>query len=153
MVSGIVIVRIITTSGTMNRRSYKIIVGIALLIGLLFSGCESQLTQEAGFLEGVISIGPICPVETDPPDPGCLPTAETYKAYPVSIWTSNGRRKIAQINPALNGSYKTELIPGNYVVKLGTTNNGIGGSNLPAEVTITSQNKTILNIDIDTGIR
>jgi len=137
----------------MNRRSYKIIVGIALLIGLLFSGCESQLTQEAGFLEGVISIGPICPVETDPPDPGCLPTAETYKAYPVSIWTSNGRRKIAQINPALNGSYKTELIPGNYVVKLGTTNNGIGGSNLPAEVTITSQNKTILNIDIDTGIR
>ena len=83
----------------------------------------------------------------------CLPTAETYKAYPVSIWTSNGRRKIAQINPALDGSYKTELNPGNYLVKPGTASNGIGGSNLPAEVTITSQNKTVLNIDIDTGIR
>ena len=137
----------------MNRRSYKIIVGIALLLGLLFSGCEKLTNQETGFLEGVISIGPICPVEPVPPEPRCLPTAETYKAYPVSIWTSNGRRKIAEINPALNGSYNTELNPGNYLVKLGTTSQGIGGSNLPAEVTITSQNKTILNIDIDTGIR
>ena len=114
---------------------------------------RTKLIRRPDFLEGVISIGPICPVETDPPDPGCLPTAETYKAYPVSIWTSNGRRKIAQVNPALDGSYKTELDPGNYLVKLGTANNRIGSSNLPAEVTITSQNKTVLNIDIDTGIR
>lgn len=137
----------------MIRRSYSIIAGIAFLTGLLFSGCERQTNQETGLLEGIISIGPICPVETDPPDPGCLPTAETYKAYPVSIWTSNGRRKIAQINPALDGSYKTELTPGNYLVKLGTTGNGIGGSNLPAEVTIASQHETVLNIEIDTGIR
>jgi hypothetical protein len=137
----------------MIRRSYIIIACLVFLPGLLFSGCESQITQEAGFLEGIISIGPICPVETDPPDPGCRPTAETYKAYPVSIWTSNGRRKIAQINPALDGSYKTELSPGNYLVKLGTASKGIGGSNLPAEVTITSQHETVLNIDIDTGIR
>ena len=137
----------------MIRRSYTIITGIAFLIGLLFSGCEKTANQETGFLEGVISIGPICPVETDPPGPGCLPTAETYKAYPVSIWTSNGRRKIAQLNPALDGSYKTELEPGNYLVKLGTVSKGIGNSNLPAEVTITSQEKTVLNIDIDTGIR
>ena len=153
VVSGIVIARFISIFGTMIRRGYTIIIGTALLFGLIFSGCENQINQEAGFLEGVISIGPICPVEPVPPDPGCLPTAETYKAYPVSIWTPNGRRKIAQINPALDGSYKTELNPGNYLVKLGTTNNGIGGSNLPVQVTITSQNKTILNIDIDTGIR
>jgi hypothetical protein len=120
---------------------------------MLFAGCDKLTYQEAGFLEGVISIGPLCPVETDPPVTGCQPTAETYKAYPVSIWTSNGRRKITQINPALDGSYKTELSPGNYLVKLGTASIGIGSSNLPAEVTITSQNNTVLNIDIDTGIR
>ncbi len=137
----------------MIRHNFKIIPGIVFLLGLLFSGCDILTYQEAGFLEGVISIGPICPVETDPPQTGCLPTAETYKAYPVSIWTSNGRRKIAEINPALDGSYKTELDPGNYLVKLGRVNNYIGGSNLPAEVSITSQNNTVLNIDIDTGIR
>jgi hypothetical protein len=127
---------------------------IFLLFGLLFfSGCENQFNHDVGFLVGVISIGPLCPVEKDPPDPGCLPTAETYKAYPVSIWTSNGRRKIAQINPALDGSYNVELESGNYLVILELGQNRIGSSNLPAEVEIIQQNSVILNIDIDTGIR
>jgi hypothetical protein len=126
-------------------------VSLACLLFIL--GCDKQVNQGTGFLEGVISIGPICPVEKDPLDPGCLPTAETYKAYPVSIWTSNGRRKITKVNPALDGSYKIELNPGNYLVILETGQNGIGSSNLPVEVTINSNNNTLLNIDIDTGIR
>jgi hypothetical protein len=138
----------------MIRISLKIILGIASLTGLLFiSGCEKLINQGTGFLEGVISISPICPVETNPPDPGCLPTAETYKAYPVSIWTSNGRKKIAQIHPALDGSYKAELDHGNYLVILENGQNGVGSSNLPVEVSIITQNETILNINIDTGIR
>ena len=127
---------------------------ISILFSLLFfSACENQSSKETGFLEGVISIGPICPVEKDPPDPACLPTAETYKAYPVSIWTSNGRRKIGQINPALDGSYKVELEPGNYLVILETVQSRVGSSNLPAKVLIIPQDTVILNIDIDTGIR
>jgi hypothetical protein len=138
----------------MIKCNINISLNIAFLAGLLFiSGCDKQINQGNGSLEGVISIGPICPVETIPPDPGCLPTAETYKAYPVSIWTTNGRRKIAQINPALDGSYRTELNNGNYLVILENGQNGIGRSNLPVEVSIIPQNKTILNIDIDTGIR
>jgi hypothetical protein len=138
----------------MIKHSRNIILSTAFLTGLLFmSGCDKQMDQGTGFLEGVISIGPICPVETVPPDPACLPTAETYKAYPVSIWTSNGRKKIAQINPALDGTYKAKLESGNYLVILGTGNNRVSESNLPAEVKITSQNNTILNINIDTGIR
>jgi len=127
---------------------------VVFLICLLFiSGCDKQFTQEVGFLEGEISIGPLCPVEKDPPDPDCLPTYETYNAYPVTIWTSVGRRKITQVNPALDGSYKIELNPGHYLVVLETGQNRIGSSNLPAEVVIRSQAETILNIDIDTGIR
>jgi hypothetical protein len=132
---------------------YKLHEIVILLSLIIYTGCDKQLAHEHGFLEGVISIGPICPVETNPPDPGCLPTAETYKAYPVTIWTSNGRKKITQINPALDGSYKAELESGNYLVILETGQNRIGSSNLPAEVVIVSQNNTILNIDIDTGIR
>ena len=120
---------------------------------LLNAGCDKMSSQEVGFLEGKISIGPICPVETDPPDPGCLPTAETYKAYPVAVWTADGERKIIQINPALDGSYKTDLEPGRYLINLETHINNIGGSNLPVEVIIISDYITTLNIDIDTGIR
>src|SRR5450759_634468 len=138
----------------MEKRIFNEIFGIAFLAVLLFiSGCDKQMTQEAGFLEGLISIGPICPVERIPPDPGCLPTAETYKAFPVGVWTSNGRRKIAQINPALDGSFRTELTPGNYLVILENEQNTIGSSNLPVEVSIISQDTTMLNIGIDTGIR
>jgi len=138
----------------MDKRICNMIFSILFLTGLLFiSACDKQITQETGFLEGNISIGPICPVERDPPDPGCLPTAETYKAYPVSVWTSNGRRKIAQINPALDGSFITELTPGNYLVILENEQNKIGSSTLPVGISIISKETTSLNINIDTGIR
>lgn len=138
----------------MQKRCLKDILGLLLLTGLLFiSGCDNQVIKEIGVLEGVISIGPICPVETVPPDPRCLPTAETYKAYPVSIWTSDGKSKIASINPALDGSFRTELLPGNYRVILEKNQISIGSSNLPVDVTIISKSNTLLNINIDTGIR
>jgi len=130
------------------------IFSVAYLSVLLFvPGCEKQYTNETGFLEGKISIGPICPVERVPPDPACLPTAETYKAYPVSVWTSNGKRKVAQINPSLDGTFTAEVAAGNYLVILENGQNRIGSSNLPVEISIISRNITILNIDIDTGIR
>ena len=137
----------------MEKHSFNVVFGIVVLIGLAsFSGCEKMMNHEAGFLEGVISIGPICPVETVPPGPGCLPTAETYKAYPVEIWTSDGRKKVAQINPSLDGFFSLELAPDNYLVML-QEQNKISSSNLPAEVSIIAQDKTVIHIDIDTGIR
>ena len=138
----------------MNKCRYNLIFGGAFLAVLLFiSGCDNQITKETGILAGVISIGPICPVETDPPAPGCLPTAETYKAYPVSVWTSDGRNKIMQLNPSLEGSFTAVLAPGKYLVLLENGQNRIGSSNLPVEVTIISNATTLLNIHIDTGIR
>ena len=98
-----------------NKRTF-IFVFLAGL--LLFSGCNKQINLENGFLEGTISIGPLCPVETDPPSPGCLPTAETYKAYPVYVCTPDGSQKIVLISPALDGLFKTELAHGKYLVLL-----------------------------------
>ena len=138
----------------MDKHILKGIFSIAFIAGLfIISGCDNQAGNEPGVLTGVISIGPICPVEKIPPDPGCLPTAETYKAYPVGVWTSDGKRRIAQINPALGGSFRTELSQGNYRILLEREPNRIGGSNLPVEVSIYSGETTLLNINIDTGIR
>lgn len=137
----------------MKKLNFKSYLGISFISVLLFiSGCDKRMSQETGFLEGVITIGPVCPVETDPPDPGCLPTAETYKAYPVSVWTSDRMNKIAQLNPALDGSFIVELAAGKYLVILENLKQP-GGSSLPAEISITQDNKTILDINIDTGIR
>jgi hypothetical protein len=128
--------------------------GIVIFLIILFlAGCSTSKQKEYGYLEGVISIGPICPVERIPPDPACLPTAETYKAFPVSIFSSDGKKKITRLNPSLDGSYICELPSGNYKVILEKVQASVGGSNLPVEISITALDKTLLNIDIDTGIR
>jgi hypothetical protein len=135
----------------MDIRIIKGTITVFLLI-LYVSGC-TMLPEENGYLEGVITIGPICPVEKIPPDPACLPSADTYKAYPVSVFTSDGKRKITQLNPLLDGTFSSKLPPGNYLIVLETAKNSIGRSNLPVSVSISSRGKTLLNIDIDTGIR
>lgn len=133
-------------------RNIKII--LVFLAGILVGqACDERYFGETGLLEGRILIGPLCPVQTDPPDPGCLPTADTYKAYPVGVWTPGGRKKITQLKPALDGSYITALNPGIYLIRLETVGTAIGGSNLPYEVNISSGNITRFDIDIDTGIR
>jgi hypothetical protein len=138
----------------MKKTSYSLISRIVFLAGLLtFSGCDKQAEPENGFLKGTISIGPLCPVEKDPPDPACLPTAETYKAYPVYVCTPDDSKKIALISPSLDGSFETELAPGKYLVILDKVQINIGSSNLPQEVTINSFETTVISIEIDTGIR
>jgi hypothetical protein len=122
---------------------------------LIVSGCDKLPFSSGtkGNLTGVISIGPICPVETDPPNPACLPTAETYKAYPVSVFTENGHLKLLTLTPALDGTYAVKLSSGRYIVVLERDMKGVGGSNLPVTVTITPDENTLLDINIDTGIR
>jgi hypothetical protein len=137
----------------MDKNLLRIQVGIILFLSLIFvAGCDKS-NNNNGYLSGVISIGPICPVEKIPPDPGCLPTAETYKAYPVSVYSSDGRTKIIQLSPSLDGSYISDLPDGKYLVILEKPQNNIGGSNLPASVSINSKDTTKLYINIDTGIR
>ena len=138
----------------MKKLAITEILSALFLAGIILtSGCESKRSISQGFLQGTISIGPICPVETIPPDPACQPTAETYKAYPVGVFTTDGNRKVAQLNPSLDGTFSSELPTGNYLVVLEKEQNNIGGSNLPVEISITSQDRTLLNINIDTGIR
>ncbi len=136
-------------------RSIKILLSslILLISLLLYPGCDKKTYEDSGILEGKISIGPLCPVESVPPDPRCLPTLETYKAYPIAVWTSDRKRRICQLNPSIEGFYSAGLNPGKYLIILERTGNNIGGSNLPVEVTINPARITTLNIDIDTGIR
>jgi len=132
---------------------YMGIFRIVFLAGILVvSGCGNDSVTENGFLEGTVSIGPLCPVETDPPAPGCLPMAETYKAYPVYVCTPNDSKKIVLISPELDGSFKIELAPGKYLVILDKEQR-IGSSNLPQEVTVKSMETTVISVEIDTGIR
>jgi len=122
---------------------------------VFFSSCEKLGLNygSTGTLKGTISIGPLCPVVYDPPLPGCQPTAETYKAYPVSVWSTDMKTKIAVLSPALDGSYNASLPSGTWIVVLEKDPMGVGGSNLPVSIKVTEGSDTQLDISIDTGIR
>ena len=138
----------------MKKSSFRKLSGFIILTCLvLLSACDKDIGLNRGWIEGTISIGPICPVEKIPPDPACKPTAETYKAYPVSIFSSDGSIRITRLEPALDGTFTSELAPGKYLIVLDSANKYIGGSNLPVLVTIVSHERTQISINIDTGIR
>ncbi len=139
---------------------------LILLISLiLISGCNKnnviiEPKQDLGKLEGKISIGPICPVERNPPDPNCKPTEETYKAYALGVFINQG--KITNINPDKDGNFKLDLLTGNYKIDFiqkqeRTIVDGIpltgGSSNLPIQFEIKKDEITNVEINIDTGIR
>jgi hypothetical protein len=140
------------------KNSYKKDHGIlamlmAIVWVLVLTGCSSQNSPvlKSGVVSGNITIGPLCPVQTIPPDPNCLPTQETYNAWPIAIWTADKKTKIGLIQPKLDGTYEFELLDGNYIIDLDKQH--LFGSNLPASVKIEPDETILLNIDIDTGIR
>jgi hypothetical protein len=126
----------------------------AILIAVYYSCTKQNQIIDYGVLKGKISIGPLCPVERIPPDPACLPTAETYKAWATAVWTSKKKAKIATINPNLDGIYQIRLPAGDYIIDFNVVpKNIVGRSNLPSVVSIGNMDTTIFNISIDTGIR
>lgn len=129
----------------------KIIIFIIFPLILIFIQCNDKY---AGFgtLEGKITIGPLCPVAKNPADPDCQPTAATFLAFPVNVMSEDGQTLITTLAPKLDGSYSARLEPAWYVIMRGTSP-GIGGSNLPAEISISASKSTHLDINIDTGIR
>jgi len=129
---------------------------IFLILNLIFLmlSCSEQNKLGEGVLKGKISIGPLCPVETIPPQPQCLPTMETYKAWQTSVWNLNETTKLVNITPDLSGNYQINLPVGEYVVDFeNRIKLSIQRSNLPVKIKINNGDSTKLDINIDTGIR
>ena len=120
---------------------------------LLNWSCDQQQMEivEKGSLEGKVTIGPLCPVETVPPDPACLPSQDTYDAWPIVIWTADKKTKIATIDPDLSGNYFVDLPEGSYLIDLYKQH--WFNMSLPELIIIEPNETSLLNIDIDTGIR
>jgi len=126
---------------------------VLLLAGFFLLGCSTAAPQGKGFLEGKISIGPICPVERFPPEPQCRPTEQTFQAYPLTVYLiGNGDPGIlikeTEFHGGTEGNYRIELAAGSYVVRQET-----GLSRFSETVEINANETTRLDIDIDTGIR
>lgn len=123
---------------------------ILILLMILFASC-SPAPQEFGILEGQVSIGPLVPVVREGEDPP-TPAPEVYAAREIVVYKKNGKTEFTRLLIDSTGRYQAELPVGIYVIDI----NRIGidsADNLPLEITISANNSTILDIEIDTGIR
>jgi len=133
-----------------NKRILFGIIIVAIVVVASFVLLANNASK--GILEGNVSIGPICPVETPGQDNSrCKATPEMYSAAQITVYTSDGKTVITQVHPDANGHYRIELPASHYMV-----NANQGGTmffNAGHEVVIQTNQITQHNIDIDTGIR
>ncbi len=102
-----------------------------------------------GYLEGQVTIGPICPVER--PDNPCPVPPEAYAAREVIISQSKNIVARAKLN-IFDGKYWIALRPGRYTIDISRV--GMDRSaGLPKEIEILRGQTAHLDIEIDTGIR
>lgn len=121
---------------------------VALVLVLAAVGCAG--TTETGILEGLVTIGPIQPVER----PGVTPPIppEVYSARKVLVYSEAGSRLIKTVDLGSDGFYRVELKVGTYVVDINYS--GIDSSpDVPKKIEIKPGETVAVNIDIDTGIR
>jgi len=103
-----------------------------------------------GTLSGAVTIGPNCPVETTagpcPPPPGA------YALRKVLVESADASKVLFTVDIDEHGFYRIDLPPGVYTVDL-QKSGADRSSDVPAKVTITQGIATVLNINIDTGLR
>jgi hypothetical protein len=102
-----------------------------------------------GILKGQVLLGPTCPVEQNPPLPGCAP--KPYATTILVYFANDNTKPYAAFATDASGTFSAALPAGAYVVQ------AAGGSPLPrcgsTEVTLTAGMTATTTLSCDTGIR
>jgi hypothetical protein len=93
--------------------------------------------------------GPVCPVETDPPDPDCAPRPV---ANATIVIRNEGGTEMARLTTDAAGEAWVELPAGAYVLEPQPVE-GLLGTAPTTEVTVEADRMTAVQVDYDTGIR
>ena len=126
---------------------------------LAAGGCDGATTASddeietgtLGTITGSVSIGPLCPVETIPPDPACQPTPETFAGLLVLVTTTR-QQVVREVAVDGQGRFAVRLPAGRYVVTTNRDGLGVGGT-VPVQVDLAAGEVEEIRVEVDTGIR
>lgn len=125
---------------------------VVLVFGLLVAcqapASEPTVTATGIEVSGVARAGPVCPVERQPPDPGC---ADRPVAGAILVVTENGG-EVARTTSAPDGTFHLRLAPGEYQL-VPQAVKGLMGTAAPIALTIRGEPLAPLVVAYDTGIR
>jgi len=97
-------------------------------------------------VRGTATVGPTCPVVTNPPDPACADRPYAGRFVVESV----GGAHVADFTTAADGSYAVALAPGSYQVRPRDANTM--PSMAPQPFTV-RDGWSLLNLSLDSGIR
>jgi hypothetical protein len=123
----------------------------AFVLLLAITYAEVGVGQTTGVLEGHLKI---ISAETVKLQDGDTPTVtpQTYKDYPLAVLGQDGKQEVAVVTADDKGSYRVNLPPGNYVLDVqNRVRKHVRAQ--PVPFTITANQTTHANLQMDTGIR
>ena len=118
---------------------------VFLLFVLFLTACQQATQPSDSGLEGIVTIGPMCPVMQEN-----IPCPDQPYQASLTILTTGGK-KITQFQTDEQGRFRVYLAPGNYVLHPESPNQLPFAADIPFTV---EENKfTQVEISYDSGIR
>ena len=105
--------------------------------------------KQKGAIQGLVRIGPACPIETSEP---CHADPRMFASRKIIVYKKGSAKPFATFKIDANGRYHGTLPPGDYVLDI--TREGVDQSkDIPQEVHLSSGKVITLDITVDTGVR
>ncbi len=101
-------------------------------------------------ITGIAMLGPMCPVQKNPPDPNCAD--RPYKTSLVAT-TSDQLQIVKQFNSEADGKFSVDLAPGEYVITSANTAGIFSHCSSNGLVKVDKNKYTDITVYCDTGIR
>jgi hypothetical protein len=119
----------------------------SVMLALMMAACGNQAAQPGTGIQGVVEVGPTCPVEriNSPCPPH--PIAATI------VVRSGSGAEVARIHSGADGRFKVDVAPGTYTVVGLNVGSTMLPRPIPTSVTVTQGSYTALNVEYDSGIR
>lgn len=100
-------------------------------------------------ISGIVTSGPVCPVEQIPPDPACAPRPVAGAVLVIRLASG---AEVVRVTTDATGAYFAEVPVGGYVVEANPVE-GLMGTPAPQTVTVNDGITSRLDFSYDTGIR
>jgi hypothetical protein len=137
-----------TDVGQLLRLIVTILLGAQALLGCSYERIGVPQTEPASGVEGLVMIGPTCPIEREA---GTCPDEPLVATLIVQEQESG--RTVLTLQSAADGQFRANLVPGDYLLVPVSPNPGVPPEAEPVEVTVEPGRYTNVTVTYDSGIR
>ncbi len=114
------------------------------------AGCLSGGPALDSGIEGVVLLGPTCPVEREPPEPGC--EDRPYETSLV-VTTADQARVVKEFRSDANGTFRVAVAPGTYQIRSAAAADVLPYCSVAEPIIVHAGSYTNVTVSCDSGIR